>query len=311
MDQKSCRNSRAAESNVGPQLHISFEAFAGDLRRRGYHPNTIGLYGRVVAHFGRWLSPQHVTPRQIRPPHVDRFLQQHLPRCHCPQPVVRSLPVCRGALHGFLDFLRRERWIPVPRKRVPRLRAADRLLLEFDQHLDHVQGLSVVTRRARRRYALCFSELALRANEVAALTLDDVDWRALTVRLRQTKQRRERLLPLPSRVARALVAYLQRSRPAVGHRLLFINLRPPLGRPLPTDGVRNVIRRAFGRCGIKPTGPHILRQSWATAAHQRGTDLKRIADVLGHRSVDTTAPYAKVHFEQLRQAALPWPCLQP
>jgi site-specific recombinase XerD len=133
----------------------------------------------------------------------------------------------------------------------------------------------------------------------------------LTVRLRQTKQRRERLLPLPSRVARALAAYLQRSRPAVGHRLLFINLRPPLGRPLPTDGVRNVIRRAFGRCGIKATGPHILRQSWATAAHQRGTDLKRIADVLGHRSVDTTAPYAKVHFEQLRQAALPWPRLQP
>jgi hypothetical protein len=81
------------------------------------------------------------------------FFQKHLPRCHCPQPVVRSFPVCRGALHGFLDFLRRERWIPVPPKRVPRLRAADRLLLEFDQHLDRVQGLAVVTRRARRRYA--------------------------------------------------------------------------------------------------------------------------------------------------------------
>lgn len=419
MNQKPCRSSRGRDSNVGRQLHISFEAFAGDLRRRGYHPNTIGVYGRVVAHFGRWLSPQHIVPRQIRQTHVEAFLHRHLPRCHCPQPVVRSFPVCRGALHSFGDFLRRERWIPVPRKRAPRLRAADRLLLEFDQHLDRVQGLSVVTRRARRRYArewlewqfsrrrlrwgtlkprdlfgfvtaraqrlkgtsvhalavglrsflrfleftgrirpglaaavpcpaspafpppaqvldsgrrlrflrsfdrrtsagrrdyaiaLCFSELALRANEVAALTLEDVDWRALTVRLRQTKQRRERLLPLPSRVARALVAYLQRSRPAVGHRLLFINLRPPLGRPLPTDGVRNVIRRAFGRCGLKPTGPHLLRQTWATAAHQRGTDLKRIADVLGHRSVDTTAPYAKVHFEQLRQAALPWPRLQP
>jgi integrase/recombinase XerD len=136
-------------------------------------------------------------------------------------------------------------------------------------------------------------------------------WRALTVRLRKTKQRRERLLPLPSRVARALVVYLQRSRPAVGHRLLFIRFRPPRDRPLPTDGVRNVIRRAFGCCGIKATGPHILRQIWATIAHQRGTDLKLIADVLGHRSVDTTAPYAKVHFEQLREAALPWPNTKP
>lgn len=415
MNQKSCRSSRAAESNVGPQLHISFEAFAGDLRRRGYHPNTMGLYGRVVAHFGRWLLPQQVTPRQIRPLHVERFLRQHLPRCHCAQPVVRSYAVCRGALHGFMDFLRRERWIPDWTQRTPRLRAADRLLLEFDQHLDRVQGLAVITRRARRRYArewlasqfgrrrlrwstlqprhlfkfvtrraqhlkttsvhalavglrsflrfleytgrirpglagavpcpacprlqppaqvldsasrirflrsfdrttsagrrdyaiaLCFSELALRANEVAALTLDDVDWRALTVRLRQTKQRRERLLPLPARVARALVAYLRRDRHAAGHRLLFLNLRPPLGRPLPTDGVRNVIRRAFGRCGLPASGPHLLRQSWASTAHQRGTDLKRIADILGHGSVDTTAPYAKVHFEQLRQAALPWP----
>jgi integrase len=61
----------------------------------------------------------------------------------------------------------------------------------------------------RRDYAiaLCFAELALRANEVADLTLHDVDWRAPTFRLRQTEQRRKGLLPLPSRVARALVAY--------------------------------------------------------------------------------------------------------
>lgn len=311
MNQKPCRSRCDRESKVGRQLHISFEAFAGELRHRGYHANTVGLYGRVVAHFGRWLSQQHVAPRQIRPTHVDRFLQRHLPRCHCSQPVVRSFPVCRGALHSFGDFLRGEGWIPDPPKRAPRLRAADRLLLEFDQHLDRVQGLSVVTRRARRRYArewlawqfgrrrlrwstlkprdllrfvtaraqplkgtsvdalavglrsflrfleytgrirpglagavpcpacpafpppaqvldsgsrvrflrsfdrmtsagrrdyaiaLCFWEWALRANEVAALTLDDVDWRALTVRLRQTKQRRERLLPWPSRVARS------------------------------------------------------------------------------------------------------------
>ncbi|MBI5383283.1 MAG: tyrosine-type recombinase/integrase [Verrucomicrobia bacterium] len=80
-----------------------------------------------------------------------------------------------------------------------------RFLRSFDRH----------TAAGRRDYAiaLCFSELALRANEVAALTLDDLNWCALTVRLRQTKQRRERLLPLPSRVAHALVVYLQRRRP--------------------------------------------------------------------------------------------------
>jgi integrase/recombinase XerD len=338
-----------------------------------------------------------------------------LPRCHCAAPVVRNFSLCSGALHGFLDFLRLEQWIPDPPKRAPRLRAADRLLLEFDRHLDRVQGLSVLTRRARRRYArefldsqfgrrrlqvralkpgdplrfvnerapalkrtslhalvvglrsflrfleftgrirqglacavpspacppaqppllvldqsarhrflccfdratpigrrdyaiaLCFTELALRANEVADLTLEDVDWRASTLRLRTTKQRRERLLPLPSRVARALAAYLQRGRPAVAHRTLFVGLWAPLGRPLSTDGIRHAIGRAFARCGIEATGPHMLRRSWATLAHRRGAGLKLIADILGHQSLETTAPYAQVHFEELRQAALPWP----
>lgn len=415
MNGNSFQNARDGERTTGNQLHIISEAFACDLRSRGYATSTIALYGRIVAHFGGWLSKQQVKARHIRSPHIGRFLQKHLPRCHCAPPAVRNFPVCRGALNCFLSFLRRARWIPDAPKEVSRFTAADRLLLQFEHHLDRVQGLSVLTRRTRNRYAreflnarfggqrlkigtlepgdcirfvnaraltlkrtslhalvvglrsflrfleftdrirsgladavpspacpppqpplrvldqitrrrflccfdratpigrrdyaiaLCFTELALRANEVAALTLDDVNWRASTVRLRQTKQRRERLLPLPSRSARALAAYLQRGRPAVEHRAVFVSHWAPRGRPLSTDGVRNVIARAFARCGIEATGPHILRRSWATLAHQRGAGLKLIADILGHRSLETTAPYAQVHFEELRQAALPWP----
>ena len=415
MNQKLCHNARARDASASRQFHIISDSYACDLRRRGYAISTVGLYCRIAAHFGRWLARRQVAPRQIRPPHVDAFLRHHLPRCHCAPPAVRNHSICRGALHGFLGFLRRERLIPDPPKRVPRLRAADRLLIEFEQHLDRVQGLSALTRRARRRYAhefldaqfgrrrlqlhairlqdllrfvnaralslkqtslhalvvglrsllrfleitgrirqglacavpspacpptqppvqildqitrrrflrsfdrttsigrrdfalaMCFTELALRANEVADLTLDDIDWRASTLRLRQTKQRRERLLPLPSRVARALVAYLQRGRPAVAHRTLFVTLWAPSGRPLSTDGVRSAIGRAFARCNIEATGPHTLRRSWATLAHQRGAGLKLIADILGHQSLETTAPYAQVHFEELRHAAQPWP----
>ena len=415
MNEKRCHNARARDASASCQFHIISDTYACDLRRRGYASSTIGLYCPIVAHFGRWLARRQVALRQIRPHHVDGFLQHHLPRCHCSPPVRRNFSICRGALHGFLDFLQRERLIPDPPKRVPRLLAADRLLVEFEQHLDRVQGLSALTRRARRRYArefleaqfgrrrlqlrairlkdllrfvntraltlkrtslhalvvglrsflrfleltgrirqglactvpspacpppqppmqvldqitcrrfldsfdrttsigrrdftiaLCFTELALRANEVADLTLEDIDWRAATLRLRQTKQRRERLLPLPPRVARALVAYLQRGRPAVAHRTLFVTLWAPSGCPLSTDGVRNAIGRAFARCGVEATGPHTLRRSWATLAHRRGAGLKLIADILGHQSLETTAPYAQVHFEELRHAAQPWP----
>jgi site-specific recombinase XerD len=415
MNQKLCRHARAREAGAGDQVHIISEAFACDLRTRGYANSTIGTYCRIAGHFGRWLCQRQIWPKKIRPAHVEGFLRRHLSRCHCDPPVVRSTSLCRGALHRFLDFLRREQLIPDPPERAPRLKAADRLFIKFDQHLDRVQGLAALTRQARGRYArefleaqfgrrrlqlrgikpvdllrfvnaraltlkrtslhalvvglrsflrflefsgrvrqgladavpspacpppqppllvldlttrrrflcsfdrttcigrrdyamaLCFAEMALRANEVAALALDDVDWRASTLRLRQTKQRRERLLPLPPQVARALVAYLQRGRPAVEHRLLFVTHWAPPGRPLSTDGVRHAIGRAFARCGIEATGPHILRRSWATLAHRRGADLKLIADILGHQSLETTAPYAQVHFEELRQAALPWP----
>jgi len=142
MKQKPIRSARDDEKNTGNQFHIISEAFACDLRSRGYATSTIGLYGRIVAHFGEWLSQQQVTPQQIRLLHVDGFLQQHLPRCHCDPPVVRNFPLCRGALNGFLNFLHREQWVPDPPKTAPRLTTADRLLLEFDQHLDRVQGLS-------------------------------------------------------------------------------------------------------------------------------------------------------------------------
>jgi site-specific recombinase XerD len=412
--QYDCAHSRKADR----QLHINPEGFARDLTGRGYAPSTVSLYRRAVEHFGLWLQQRQIAPQQICPGHAKGFLE-HLPRCRCRQPVVRSFQTCRAALLRFLDFLRRSGLMLDPPKKLPVLRAADRLLLDFDQHLDRVHGLSVLTRRARRRYAgefldaqfglrplrlrtlkptdllrfvnaraltlkrtslhalvvglrsflrflefsgrtrqglagtvpspacpppqpplqvldqgnrrrfldsfdrttrigrrdyamaLCFADMALRANEVTDLTLDDVDWRASTLRLRQTKQRRERLLPLPSRVARALVAYLQRGRPPVAHRTLFVTLWAPPGRPLSTDGVRHAIGRAFARCGIEATGPHILRRSWATLAHRRGAGLKLIADILGHQSLETTAPYAQVHFEELRQAALPWPRTKP
>ncbi len=165
------------------------------------------------------------------------------------------------------------------------------------------------TPQGRRDYAiaLCLSELALRGQEVASLTLEDLDWRALTVRLAQTKQRRQRLVPLPERVARAILDYLKRGRPTTSSRALFVHLRVPRGRPLAAHYVRRLVRRAFARCGIRVTGTHVLRHTWATWAHRRGASLKVIADVLGHRSLQATAGYAHVDVEELRQVALPWP----
>jgi hypothetical protein len=81
MNQKPCANARTREASASHQIHIISDSFACDLGRRGYAISTIDMYCQIVAHFGRWLARRQVAPRRIRPPHVDRLLQRHLP-CH-------------------------------------------------------------------------------------------------------------------------------------------------------------------------------------------------------------------------------------
>lgn len=184
--------------------------------------------------------------------------------------------------------------------------------LNFDQSQRFLSHFPRVTAIGKRDYAiaLCLSKLALRSHEVTALTLDDINWRARTLRLSRTKQRRERLLPMPDQVAKAIASYLKQGRPRTESRALFVHHELYVGRPISTYCVRGLIRRAFERCGIAARGTHILRHTWATHAHRCGASLKLIADILGHTSLQTTLRYAHVNLEELRQAALPWPTVR-
>ena len=67
------------------------------------------------------------------------------------------------------------------------------------------------------------------------------------------------------------------------------------------------MRRAYDRVGIQATGTHLLRRTFATGLHQRGVNLKLIADFLGHQDLGTASVYTRVNLKQLRLLALPWP----
>jgi integrase len=150
-------------------------------------------------------------------------------------------------------------------------------------------------------------DLGLRIGEVAQLALDDLDWHHSTLTLVRTKQRRERQLPIPPRLARALAGYLRSGRPASSCRKVFLRHRTPVGTPLRNPGVRWAMRRAYDRVGIQATGTHLLRRTFATGLHQQGANLKLIADFLGHQDLGTASVYTRVNLKQLRSLALPWP----
>jgi site-specific recombinase XerD len=162
----------------------------------------------------------------------------------------------------------------------------------------------------RRDYAIarCYIDLGLRTAEVARLTLDDLDWRAGTIRI-AAKSCRQDLLPLPAKTGQAIAAYLRSGRRRCNTRALFLRFRPPLDKPVSSETIRAVIRNAAVRCGLAQclTGPHRLRHTLAQRLVRSGTSLKEIADVLRHRNLDTTTIYAKVDLEALSTVAGAWP----
>lgn len=161
--------------------------------------------------------------------------------------------------------------------------------------------------KGRRDLAIMvlLARLGLRAAEVAALLLDDFDWRAGELLIRGKGEHVERL-PLPADAGDAVAGYLRRGRPVSSQRAVFLRVHAPI-RGLQPSGVSAVVREACIRAGIAPVGSHRLRHTVGTELLRAGASLSEVAQVLRHHSASTTAIYAKVDHLALRELALPWP----
>ena len=163
------------------------------------------------------------------------------------------------------------------------------------------------TRVGRRDYAILttLSRLGLRAGEVAALRLSDIDWRAGEVLIRGKGSRQERL-PLPADVGETLAGWLSRGRPRCESAFLFTRVRAPHGG-LSAGAVSQIVRRACQRAGLPTVGAHRLRHTAATEMLRAGGSLTEVGQVLRHRSPDVTSIYAKVDRLALAAVVQPWP----
>ncbi len=160
-----------------------------------------------------------------------------------------------------------------------------------------------------RAILLLLARLGLRAGDIMAMRLDDLDWDAGTVRV-LGKGRREVCLPLPQDAGEAVIDYLVKARPKADTDRVFLCTNAPV-RPIGNSStISGIVRSALQRAGIQDPpskGSHLLRHSAATAMLRSGASLDMIATVLRHESSDTTAHYAKVDIELLRQIVQPWP----
>lgn len=226
----------------------------------------------------------------------------------------RTAPAC--ATRSFSRFLAWRGVVPGGLDRaVPAIRRARHACLP--PHLAPEQLTRLLERAAAprpvqyrdRAILLLLARLGLRAGEVVALEFDDLDWRAGQLRLRAGKCRRERVLPLPQEVGAALAEYLRYGRPPHRDRRVFLTLDDPVQAFRQPAAVTKVVRRNLARAGIplgRLTGAHMLRHTAASRMVNRGAGFKDVADVLGHRSLQTTGIYAKLDLDALAAVALPW-----
>ena len=367
----------------------------------------------------RWHTSRTGCRAAVLPAHlldegcIDQFLRYHLPRCDCPDPVVRTPRELHGSLVQLLALLRRQGVIREPPPQTGPI--ADELR-RYDAHMRDARGLAAGTRRdrlrvverllltkfagrpvvigelqpddvrrfiaeqlevlgttsnaitiastlraylryrtscgdavqpllavisspahwslaslpralkpeevdrllssftdalpsPRRGYAVVrlALDLGLRSIEINRLQLADIDWRMGTVTLKRTKSRRQDILPLPVATGRALEAYLRHERPKTSDGAVFVRHLAPYDQPIGVDAIRRVVRDAFRRVGIPHGRTHALRHTLACRLVGQGGSIKEVADVLRHRSLNTSLIYAKLDHGALAGVALPWP----
>jgi len=150
--------------------------------------------------------------------------------------------------------------------------------------------------------------LALRAGDIVVLQLTDINWDEASFRF-VGKGRSETRMPLTQEVGDAILTYLQLRGTLPGVGALFLSTHAPMDRPLSSVTVSAIVARAIKRAGVvaPSKGAHLLRHSAATEMLRQGLSLEDIGAVLRHRSVETTAHYAKVDLTLLREITRPWP----
>src|ERR1700688_232031 len=299
-----------------PAARVEREFACYLLEQRGLSQSTLAQYLPVVRSFlGERFGVGPLLLRELGAGDVTGFVL-HSSRSRRTR---SGKTMATVALRSFFRFLRLRGDLAidlaaaVPRAAYWRLSGLPKSL-----PVEQVQRLVESCDRGRpvgqRNYAvlLLLARLGLRASEIVALRLEDLDWQGANLTVRGTGRRQDRL-PMLEDVGAALAAYLHHGRPRCSTRRVFVRSRAPYRELGDASTVSTIVRRALQRAGLNPPsqGAHLLRHSLATEMLRRQASLGEIGQILRHRQASTTEIYAKVDLEALRALAQPWPGAHP
>ena len=287
----------------------AIEQVLRDLVTRNSAERTRRAYAGDLGQFASWAAAQGLTPQDVGPRAVRRFIARLSEQGYAPSTSARKLAAVRAL---FASQREHGQITQNPADLVSTPRRADHLpqvlsAREAAKLLDGIGSGGPLELRDRAMFELAYSS-GLRAEEIVGLRVADVDHDAEQARV-EGKGRKTRLVPVGEPALRAIAAYLERARPALssqagrgagGPDALFLSRT---GRPLGTSDVRRRLRTWTQRVGAgEGISPHALRHSFATHLLDGGADLRSIQEMLGHASVSSTQIYTRVESSRLRSA---------
>ena len=306
----------ALYGSVGPHrrrkpfpFQTEVAGFAGYLHdERGLKTDTIERHAFYLNGLSSFLDRAGVVSlASVSPPLLAAFL---IERCAGLARTSRR-DLC-GTLRIFFRYCHRERVIErdlsaaVEVPRLHRLASVPRAIT-WDEVRDM---LGCVDRRCalgRRDYAmlLLLVTYGLRGNEVAQLTLEDIDWQRERLTIPQRKADHWSAYPLAGVVAEAIIDYLKNARPQTTDRHVFFRSMAPW-RPISSAAVSSAAVRYLQRAGVRVhrAGAHTLRHTCVQRLVDAEFSLKTIGDYVGHRSPQSTRIYTKVDLAALREVAM-------
>jgi integrase/recombinase XerD len=274
--------------------------------------SSIGVRVRSARDFIRWVAGDDAPRRALRalcPRSIEEFFV-HYRREHGPA-AQRSM---QAAMRLFLRHAEGERLVPahlaeaVPVLYVYKLADLPRGL--DDSQITATLATSDVDAASARDRAilLLLATYGIRRGQISRLELHDIDWEGRRIRFAEHKGGKAVEHVLTSHVSSALARYVDEFRPRASCTEVFVRAKRPF-LALGPGAITQAVRARVEAAGVttSPAGPHAFRHAFATRLLRRGRSLKVVADLLGHRHIDSSRVYGKVDVEGLRQVAAEWP----
>jgi len=299
---------------VDDKKFSQFDALLCDYRThlsemRGFRSTTISQHNSTISRFLTEVLPSNRPLNSLSSQAIEEFVVINGQRVKR-----QTLQHIVAHLRSFLHFCYDHKVLSQRLDTIDTVRTYRDELPPRALEWSHVLGLLRSIDRSKmsgcRDHAILYlmAHYGLRPSEVAALSVDSIDWASCSLRVEQSKTLSTLILPLSDQALRVLKRYLHCGRPDDTRPALFFRSRSPVG-PITHYTVGDIYKKRARQSGLplQGTSSYCLRHTFAMRLLTRGVGIKIIGDLLGHRTLESTCVYLRLQTRALRNVALPVP----